>query len=79
MKADIHPEYKQVQVSCSCGSQFTTGTTYARDFHIEVCSECHPFYTGKQKNNENEGRVMTFNKRFKNFAGLAQKSQKDKA
>lgn len=49
MKPEIHPEYKQITVTCSCGNTFETGSTAGRDLSIEVCSSCHPFYTGKQK------------------------------
>ena len=48
MKAEIHPEYKLANVHCSCGNQFYTRSTQ-EDLHVELCSECHPFYTGKQK------------------------------
>ncbi len=73
MKADIHPKYEQIQVTCSCGNQFETGSSTCRKLNIEVCSACHPYYTGKQKLMDTEGRVDTFNKRFKNFSGLAKK------
>jgi len=65
MKPEIHPEYKQVSVTCSCGNAFTTGSTYAKgDMTIEVCSQCHPFYTGKQKVLDSAGQIEKFNKRF---------------
>ena len=65
MKADIHPNYHDVQVTCSCGNTFTTRSTMAKDaYHVEVCSECHPFYTGKQKLVDTGGRVDRFNRRF---------------
>jgi large subunit ribosomal protein L31 len=65
MKADIHPTYNDVAVTCSCGNTFQTGSTYAKDeMHIEVCSECHPFYTGKQKVLDSAGQIEKFNKRF---------------
>jgi large subunit ribosomal protein L31 len=67
MQADIHPKYKQIQVTCTCGNKFTTGSTYHNDaLQIEVCSECHPFYTGKQKMLDTGGRVDRFNRRFAN-------------
>jgi large subunit ribosomal protein L31 len=65
MKAAIHPEYKLVTVTCSCGSTFQTGSTLCRDLSIEVCSECHPFYTGKQKLVDTAGRVQKFRDRYK--------------
>ncbi|MCL6262650.1 MULTISPECIES: 50S ribosomal protein L31 [Craterilacuibacter] len=68
MKPEIHPNYKDLSVTCSCGNQFTTKSTMAKDaFTIEVCSQCHPFYTGKQKIVDTAGRVDRFNQRFSNF------------
>jgi len=65
MKADIHPSYKEVTVTCSCGNSFQTRSTSSKDtLMIEVCSECHPFYTGKQKVVETGGRVDKFKKRY---------------
>ena len=65
MKANIHPEYNEIQVTCSCGSVFTTNSTMKKkDFHVEVCSLCHPFYTGKQKIVDTAGRVERFNQKF---------------
>lgn len=65
MKASIHPEYKTIKVTCSCGSSFETGSTLAGDLNIEVCSQCHPFYTGKQKLVDTGGRVQKFRDRYK--------------
>ena len=65
MNTDIHPEYKVVTVTCSCGNTFATQSTYAKpDLHIEVCSACHPFYTGKQKTLDVGGRVDKFRQRY---------------
>ena len=64
MKADIHPKYEAITVSCSCGNTFPTRSTLARDLSIEVCSECHPFYTGKQKLVDTSGRVERFRQRY---------------
>ncbi|KFF48152.1 MULTISPECIES: 50S ribosomal protein L31 [Salinicola] len=64
MKQAIHPEYKKVTATCSCGATHSVGTTASEDFHIDVCSQCHPFYTGKQKQATTGGRVERFNKRF---------------
>ncbi len=66
MKADIHPNYQAVKASCSCGNVIETKSTIGKDFLIEVCAECHPFYTGKQKIMDSAGRVDRFNKRFGN-------------
>jgi len=63
MKAGIHPEYKEITVSCSCGSTFKTRST-GSDLNLEVCSNCHPFYTGKQKMVDAGGRVDKFRKRY---------------
>lgn len=68
MKKDIHPEYHAVNVSCSCGNKFTTASVMEKtDFTIEVCSECHPFYTGKQKIVDTAGRVDKFNQKYGNM------------
>ena len=64
MKENIHPEYKTIKVKCSCGNTFQTRSTVGHDIVIDVCSACHPFYTGKQKMVDNGGRVERFNKRF---------------
>ena len=65
MKADIHPAYAETAVSCNCGNQFTTrSTAKSGAIHVEVCSACHPFYTGKQKIMDTGGRVAKFEKRF---------------
>ncbi|MGI8869168.1 MAG: 50S ribosomal protein L31 [Mycobacteriales bacterium] len=65
MKAGIHPEYVTTEVTCSCGNTFTTrSTAKSGKLHAEVCSACHPFYTGKQKILDTGGRVARFEKRF---------------
>ncbi len=65
MKADIHPAYNEVSVHCSCGNSFQTRSTYAeKEMHIEVCSHCHPFYTGKQKILDTAGRVDKFRRKY---------------
>jgi large subunit ribosomal protein L31 len=64
MKSGIHPEYKQTTVTCSCGNTFVTGSTLGHDLQIEVCSNCHPFYTGKQKIVDTGGRVDKFRKKY---------------
>ena len=63
MKADIHPEYVETQVKCSCGNTFTTRSTKS-DLRVELCSECHPFYTGKQKLVDSGGRIEKFERRY---------------
>jgi large subunit ribosomal protein L31 len=70
MKADIHPKYHEVQVTCSCGNTFKTSSTIAKpQLHIEVCSACHPFYTGKQKIMDTAGRVERFRQKYAKRAG----------
>jgi large subunit ribosomal protein L31 len=64
MKADVHPNYKPIRAACSCGNVIETRSTLARDIQIDVCSACHPFYTGKQKIVDTAGRVERFNRRF---------------
>ena len=64
MKAKIHPEYRNITVTCSCGNAWTTRSTLGKDLHIEVCSACHPFYTGKQKIVDTAGRVEKFRQKY---------------
>jgi large subunit ribosomal protein L31 len=64
MKADIHPKYEEVNVTCSCGESFKTRSTVGKDLGIDVCSLCHPFYTGKQKMLDTEGRVDKFRQKY---------------
>jgi large subunit ribosomal protein L31 len=68
MKTDIHPKYEAITATCSCGNVIQTKSTLCKDIHIDVCSNCHPFYTGKQKEATTGGRVDRFNKRFGNRA-----------
>jgi large subunit ribosomal protein L31 len=65
MKEGIHPEYKEIKVTCSCGNIFTTRSTAGKELHLEVCSKCHPFYTGKQKVVDTAGRVDSFTKKYR--------------
>jgi large subunit ribosomal protein L31 len=62
MKAAIHPEYVETRVTCSCGNAFVTRST-SPELHVELCSQCHPFYTGKQKLVDTGGRVERFQRR----------------
>lgn len=64
MKAGIHPEYQEVKVTCSCGNSFQTRSTNAKPINVEVCSACHPFYTGKQKILDTAGRVEKFRQKY---------------
>lgn len=63
MKAGIHPVYHDVEVRCACGNTFTTRST-KKELHLEICNQCHPFFTGRQKLIDTEGRVERFTKRF---------------
>ncbi len=63
MKEGIHPKYEEVNVRCACGNTFTTRSTKS-ELHQEICSACHPFFTGRQKLIDTEGRVDRFNKKF---------------
>ena len=67
MKADIHPTYEEITVSCACGSEFKTRSTLGDDLRVDLCSACHPFFTGTQKIVDTAGRVERFNQKFKNF------------
>lgn len=64
MKDKIHPQYSEIQVTCSCGNTFSTRSTVQKPLHVEVCSACHPFYTGKQKIVDTAGRVEKFRQRY---------------
>lgn len=63
MKENIHPKYGEAVVKCACGETFTTGST-KQNLHVEICSKCHPFFTGKQKLIDTGGRVEKFKKKF---------------
>ena len=67
MKEGIHPEYHEITVTCSCGSEFKTRSVLSKPLHIEVCAACHPFYTGKQKIVDTAGRVEKFNQKYGRF------------
>ena len=64
MKADTHPKYDSITVTCSCGNTFQTRSTIGKDLTVEVCSACHPFYTGKQKILDSAGQVDKFKRRY---------------
>ena len=66
MKADTHPDYNEVSVHCACGATFQMRSTKNID-NVDICSECHPFYTGKQKLVDTAGRVERFQKRYKDY------------
>jgi large subunit ribosomal protein L31 len=64
MKEGIHPKYEAITATCSCGNVIKTRSTIGRDLQLDVCSQCHPFYTGKQKVMDTGGRIDKFQKRF---------------
>jgi large subunit ribosomal protein L31 len=72
MKTDIHPEYVLATVRCSCGNEFQVRSTKP-ELHVEICSNCHPFYTGKQKLLDSGGRVERFQRRLEKAGGAAQR------
>ena len=73
MKKEIHPEYKKTKITCICGNVIETAST-SQDIHVEVCSRCHPFYTGKQKLMDTDGRVERFQRKYGDY----RKKQTDK-
>ena len=75
MKADIHPSYETVTVRCSCGNEITTRST-SDHLHVELCNECHPFFTGKQKLVDSGGRVERFERRYGRRGGAAKGDKK---
>ncbi|MBA4122649.1 MAG: 50S ribosomal protein L31 [Acidobacteria bacterium] len=72
MKQEIHPNYAEINVVCACGNNFKTRSTMGEDLNIEICSECHPFFTGKQKLVDTAGRVDRFNKRYARSGATAE-------
>jgi large subunit ribosomal protein L31 len=80
MKADIHPAYYETQVSCGCGNSFTTRST-RKELKLDICSACHPFYTGKLKFVDAAGRIEKFNTKFAGagYASLGKKTADKKA
>jgi len=65
MQKKIHPKIKEITISCSCGASIKTRSTKGQDYTIEICSACHPFYTGKQKIMDTAGRIEKFNQKYK--------------
>jgi len=73
MKAGIHPAYNEVNVTCACGHTFKTRSTHKGDIRVEICSSCHPFFTGRQKLMDTAGRIDKFEKKYKATRGEAKK------
>lgn len=76
MKSGIHPAYEEVNVICACGNTFKTRSTNKGDIRVEICSNCHPFFTGRQKLVDTEGRVDRFQKKFQKSKDLQEKRKK---
>ncbi|HKI98544.1 MAG TPA: 50S ribosomal protein L31 [bacterium] len=64
MKPEIHPEYKETSFTCACGNSFTAFSTMGGSVHMDICSACHPFFTGKEKLVDSAGRIEKFNRRY---------------
>jgi large subunit ribosomal protein L31 len=79
MKAEIHPEYDKTTVTCVCGNSWETRSTAGESLHVDICSACHPFYTGKQKLVDTAGRVERFRKRFEKVEALQKAAEERKA
>ena len=77
MQKDIHPDFNEISVTCSCGNSFKTFSTLKGELQIEVCSNCHPFYTGKQKLLDLENRVGGFMKKYGSFSQMAKKRKQE--
>jgi len=77
MKKGIHPEYYKTTVRCACGNEFETGST-VKEINIEICSKCHPFFTGKQKLVDSAGRVERFKRKYAKFNKAQDQSKADK-
>lgn len=68
MKAKIHPKYEETLFRCACGASFNIGSSLGGEVRLEICSQCHPLYTGKEKLIDTEGRIERFNKKYKKAA-----------
>ena len=75
MRADIHPQYHTVQIVCVCGNSFETRSTSPELSKVDICSACHPFYTGKQKILDSEGRIEKFRKKFGSHFAVLKKNK----
>ena len=78
MKPEIHPSYDTIKVVCACGNSFETRSTLGQELHVEICSACHPFYTGKLKYVDTAGRIEKFQNKFSSgsYASLQTKTKK---
>jgi len=71
MRPDIHPDYKETTFTCACGEKFKGNSTMGGDVHMDICSACHPFFTGKEKLMDSAGRIEKFNRRYNRPTGNA--------
>ena len=78
MKDNIHPTVEEVNITCTCGAKFKTTSALCKDFTVELCSNCHPFFTGKQRLVDSTGRVERFQKRYEKFQAAQKKGGKAK-
>jgi large subunit ribosomal protein L31 len=78
MKAGIHPAYNEIKVICACGHTFPTRSTHKGDVRVEICAHCHPFFTGRQKLIDTEGRVDRFQKKYANVQTTRKKGNESK-
>ena len=74
MKKEIHPDYNQVTAKCACGAEFETGSVL-KDIKVDICSKCHPFFTGKQKLVDSAGRVERFRRKYEKFNKAKEEAQ----
>ena len=79
MKAGIHPAYNDVKVTCACGHKFETRSTHKGDVRVEICANCHPFFTGRQKLIDTEGRVDRFHKKVQKSQLIQEKNKQVQA
>lgn len=77
MKKDIHPQYFQTVIRCACGNEIQTGST-KKDIRVEICSKCHPFFTGKQKLVDTGGRIERFMKKYEQYQKNQEKTQENR-
>lgn len=77
MKKDIHPNYFQTVIRCACGNEIQTGST-KKDIRVEICSKCHPFFTGKQKLVDTGGRIERFMKKYEQYQKNQEKAQENR-
>ncbi len=78
MKKDIHPKYEKTDVQCACGNQFETRSTHGGAVKVDICSACHPFFTGKQKLVDTAGRIEKFRKKYEKAQQMARASKSSK-